>query len=405
MQGIGLALAALAAATSLAVLWKLRSLRAEDLGRALEAHLRHELNTSRTELHARLDSAMGQTHRTVSEQLQALQGAVNSTLTTSRQEINNTLTVVSQGLGERFEQLRQTNEQKLESIRKQVEAKLVENLDKNLGVVKQMTEQLGDLKATNERIVEISKDINKLGDILQSPKLRGNFGEFELESLLRQIIPADRLRFQHSLGNGTMVDAAIELKEGLLPIDSKFPLSSFQRLSEPNLTDAEREQLGREFERAVRGHVDDIAKKYIVPPLTLDLAFMFVPAENVYYEILIRPQMSEYVRTARVIPVSPNSLYAYLVIIAIGFRRMRLEQEAERIEGILLALKRNFDAFKDHFRLIGRHLDNARTQFDSASRDVGRFDDTLSGLSLGQNGRPAQLEEQGTETGSERGGE
>ena len=115
--------------------------------------------------------------------------------------------------------------------------------------------------------------------------------------------------------------------------------------------------------------------------------------------------MNEYVRTMRVIPVSPNSLYAYLVIIAIGFRRMRIEKEAERIEEILLGLKRNFDAFKDHFRLIGKHLDYARNQFESATRDVGRFDDTLSGLSLGHEGPQPTLEQPEGEEASERVGE
>ena len=387
MQEITLAVAAAAVVVALAVLWKLRGIRTDDLSRALSEGLRTELAATRSELNQRIDSAMGQTHRTLSQQLQEFQLSVQTTLSTSRQEINQTLAADTHALAERFEQLRKTNEEKLELIRQEVEAKLVENLDRNLGVVKQMTEQLGDLKATNERIVEISKDINTLSDILQSPKLRGNFGEFELENLLRQIVPADRLHFQHPLGNGTIVDAAIELKDGLLPIDSKFPLSAFQRFCEPNLTEEERGQLGRDFEREVRSHVDAVAGKYIVPEVTLDFAFMFVPAENVYYEILVRPQLGEYVRERRVIPVSPNSLYAYLVIIAIGFRRMRLEQEAKRIEGILLGLKKNFDEFKDHFRLIGKHLDNARAQFDNANRDVGRFDDTLYGLSLGHEER------------------
>lgn len=388
MQEVTLVVAGAALVVAVVILWKVGGVRTEDLSRALGEGLRAELATTRSELNQRIDSAMGQTHRTLSQQLQELQLSVQTTLATSRHEINQTLAADTQALGERFEQLRKTNEEKLELIRQGVEAKLVENLDRNLGVVKQMTEQLGDLKATNERIVEISKDINTLSDILQSPKLRGNFGEFELESLLRQMVPADRLHLQHPLGNGTVVDAAIELKDGLLPIDSKFPLANFQRFCEPNLTEEERAALGRDFERDVRTHVEAIATKYIVPEVTLDLAFMFVPAESVYYEILVRPQLGEYVRERRVIPVSPNSLYAYLVIIAIGFRRMRLEQEAKRIEGILLGLKKNFDEFKDHFRLIGRHLDNARAQFDNASRDVGRFDDTLEGLSLGHVERP-----------------
>lgn len=353
----------------------------------LTTQLTEGVNRTREDNRTLLEQRLGDVQSRLDARFTDIQSALNHDLLQNRQELSAALDSSTKALQSRFDTLQQSNELKLESIRENVEQKLTATLDQNLGAVRHMMEQLGDLKATNERIVEISQDINKLSDILQAPKLRGQFGEFQLESLLRQVIPLERLSLQHPLGNGFIVDAAIELKEGLLCIDSKFPKSAFDRLTEANLTEDERLRLGREFEKDVRMHVDSIAVKYIVPDRTLDFALMFVPAENIYYEMLMRPELQEYMRSRHVVPASPNSLYAYLAVISIGFRGMRIEQEAKRIEGILLTLKKQFDDFKQHFKLIGTHLDRARSQFDNATREVNRFDTTIGDL----HGGAAQL--------------
>jgi DNA recombination protein RmuC len=250
-----------------------------------------------------------------------------------------------------------------------------------------MAEKLGELRMTNERIVAISEDINQLSRILESPKLRGNVGEFELERMLSNVLPQGLFRMQASVGEG-LVDALILLEGGWLCIDSKFPLDNFRRLAQPDCPQEERPYWRKLFLGDVRRHVGDISHKYIVPPATLDFALMFIPAENVYYELLLSDEVLEFARGKRVIPVSPNTLYAYLQAISVGFRGMKIAQETRRIEQLLLGLKRNFDEFKEHFRLIGRHLDRARGQYIQAETDVSRFDHTIGGIQFGRLNEP-----------------
>jgi DNA recombination protein RmuC len=142
--------------------------------------------------------------------------------------------------------------------------------------------------------------------------------------------------------------------------------------------------------------MSDVAHKYILPPLTLDFTIMFIPAENVYYEILLSEEVLAFGREKRVVPVSPNTLYAYLQAIAIGFRGLKIAQETRRIEQLLLGLKKNFDEFKEHFRLIGKHLDRARGQFIQAETDVSRFDHAIGGIQFGMPNDPLPTPEDGS---------
>src|SRR5262249_28819287 len=158
----------------------------------------------------------------------------------------------------------------------------------------------------------------------QAPKVRGGLGEIALGSLLQQSFPLDHFATQHAFQDGLTVDAVLRLPGGLVPIDSKFPLAGFRLILEAT-TQEQRERARRQFAREVRRHVDDIALKYIRPSEgTLDFALMYVPAENVYYELIAREPgdgedaIDAYARIRRVIPVSPNSIHAYLQAIAWG---------------------------------------------------------------------------------------
>jgi len=317
----------------------------------------------------------------LTQQFLQLTQSMSDNLASSRRELSEALSQLATSLQDRVERLQTSNEARLEDIRRNVETKLIENMDRNVSVVKEMTERLTDLRATAQRIVEISQDINQLSSILQSPKLRGSIGEFELENMLKQILPSEHFQMQAQLGE-VRVDAAVYLKEGILCIDSKFPLENFNRMNEPNLREEEKRKYAKDFVQDVKKHIDAIAAKYIIPDTTLDFAFIFIPAESVYYEVLLNPELHRYALEKKVIPVSPNSLYAFLQTIAIGLRGMKIEQEARRIEQALLSLKKDFDTFKDRFRLIGRHLDNARSQFSSADADIQRLDNKFSNLSL-----------------------
>jgi DNA recombination protein RmuC len=246
----------------------------------------------------------------------------------------------------------------------------------------QVTQTLGDLKATNSRILEQSRSLDEFQRMLQSPKLRGDFGEFTLEQMLRDLLPPEHYECQAAIGNGR-VDALIRTPYGSLCIDCKFPLDNFRRALQ-HTEGAARDAAMKQFYSDVKARIKEIADRYVLPPQTLDVAFMFVPAENVYYEVIGRPEILTYGREYHVVPVSPNTMYAYVQALAVGFRGMRIQEEAKRVQHMLAQLSTRFDKFQDHFNMVGKHLDNAKSQFERAMRDVERFDATLQGVKVGR---------------------
>ena len=216
-------------------------------------------------------------------------------------------------------------QQQLGQILGHVNERLRENADilqktqQNLGerldaarVVGSVQKSLGSLEEANRKIYEVGKDIASLQEILRAPKLRGGLGEFFLEDLLVQILPAHHFSTQHSFRSGEKVDAVVKLGSSLVPIDSKFPLENFKRILEAT-SEEDKARAKRQFAAEVRKHIDAIAAKYIVPDEgTYDFALMYVPAENVYYETIIKDEslgeknLSQYALSKRVIPVHPT---------------------------------------------------------------------------------------------------
>ncbi len=249
-------------------------------------------------------------------------------------------------------------------------------------------ERLGHLSQSSQRMLEMGQDMQRLKDILAAPTLRGEIGELMLEELLRQTLPAGFYETQHTFRNRQRVDAVIRLKEGLVPIDSKFPLEGFRRLTEA-ATNGRRGHMGQ-FRTDVKRHIDDIAAKYICPGETLDFALMYIPAENVYYEIVLKAKGQDdiltYAWSKRVIPTSPNTLYAYLRVIAMGLRGLQVEENARQMIDSLSRLSDDFDRFADDYRVLGTHLGHAQAKYgealpklDSIRRDLpGRLSASAS---------------------------
>lgn len=326
----------------------------------LTAQLVSQIDHSRQESQHTIDQRLQAVHRELQHQFEALRTNVQSSLSDSRRELFDMVATLQQG----------------------VEQRLSDNVTQHSSLFREMAEKLGELRVTNERIVAISQDINQLSRILESPKLRGKVGEFELERMLGNVLPRALYRLQAPVGE-VVADVVMLLEGGWLCIDSKFPLDNFRRMTQPECSAEERQHWRKLFLSDVRRHVTDIGHKYICPPATLDFALMFIPAESVYYEVLLSEDVLEFARAKRVVAVSPNTLYAYLQAIAIGFRGLKIAQETRHIEQLLLGLRKNFDEFKEHFRLIGRHLDRARGQFVQAEADVSRFDHTIGGIQFG----------------------
>ncbi len=262
-----------------------------------------------------------------------------------------------------------------------------DRLDNAARVVGEVQGRLGKLEEASTKIFEVGKDIASLQEILRAPKLRGSLGELFLGDLLAQVLPKDYFELQYGFRSGEKVDAIIRSAQGLIAVDSKFPLENFVRLLETK-TEEERKLARRVFLNDVKKHIDSISTKYILPGEgTLDLALMYIPAENVYYEIMLKNEGTEkdllrYANDKRVFPVSPNSFYAYLQTIAIGLRGMKLAEGVREVLDNVSGLKRDFAKFGDDFAKVGVHLSHARGSFELADKRREKLGEKMETMEL-----------------------
>ncbi len=256
-----------------------------------------------------------------------------------------------------------------------------DRLDNAAKVVGEVRQNLGELTKATERVFEVGKNISSLQEILQAPKLRGVLGELFLGDLLHQILPHEHYALQYRFKSGEMVDAVIKLGTGLVPIDSKFPLENFRRILDSQ-NDEEKRTNQRKFYSDLKKHIDAIADKYILPQEgTFPFALMYLPAENVYYETIVKDEaqgeeksIAAYALKRKVIPVSPHSFYAYLQAIVFGLKGLRVEQSALSIIKHLEQLKGDLDRFRKEFATLGSHLSNAKGKYDEADKRLNRIE-------------------------------
>ena len=271
-----------------------------------------------------------------------------------------------------------------------------------LGDVKK---DLGKMEEVTREVLHKAKDISNLENLLRAPKFRGGIGELFLGDLLAQILPPKHYDLQYKFKSGEKVDAIIKIGNNLVPIDSKFPLENFKKyMGEED--EKSKEDLRKKFVADVKKHITEIADKYILPDEgTFDFALMYIPAENVYYETILKDETFGEERSIysialkkRVIPVSPNSFYAYLQVIVLGLKGLQIEKEAQSLFQSLARLQGDLGRFKKDFQVLGSHLVNAKTKFDDAEKRLERFSDKLEIVSGEE---PKQLpEESGGETNS-----
>lgn len=239
----------------------------------------------------------------------------------------------------------------LESLQKNTQA-LNERLDNAAKVIGNVQKNIGEFS-------EIGRGMKELQEFLQSPKLRGNLGEEVLKDLIGQSFPKNKFHLQYGFKSGEKVDAAIKTSAGIIPIDSKFPMENFQKMTKTE-DRKEKERVKRDFANDVRKHIRDISKKYILPEEgTMDFALMYIPSEPVYYEIVNDPELTEYARKARVYPVSPTTLYAHLQVILLSFEGQKIESKAKEVFTMLRAIHKDYDKVEDNLSTLQRHLNNA----------------------------------------------
>jgi DNA recombination protein RmuC len=319
-------------------------------------------------LRGQLTEAMMKNQETVNQQLGQITMQVNTQLGQATSQMNTRL-------GQVTEQLQKST------------GDLNTRLDNAAKVVSEVSKGLGGLAEATKKVFEVGKDIASLQEILRSPKLRGGLGELFLGDLLAQIFPPAHYSLQHRFKSGEAVDAVIKLGQNIVPIDAKFPLENFKRVVE-TATEDERRTAKKKFIGDVKKHIDSISVKYILPDEgTFDFALMYIPAENVYYELIIKDDaidtdkgLLNYAFVKRVIPVSPNSFYAYLQTILLGLKGMHVEAQAQEILKNLARLSGDFERFRTDFELVGKHLTNTKTKYDDADKRLAKFGDRLHAL-------------------------
>jgi DNA recombination protein RmuC len=297
-------------------------------------------------------------------------------------ELDHNAQSIQQQLGQMLGHVNERLKDNAEVLSK-TQQSLGERLDNAARVVGQVQRSLGGLEEANRQIYEVGKDIASLQEILRAPKLRGGLGEFFLEDLLAQILPPQHFATQYCFRSGDKVDAVIKLGASLVPVDAKFPLENFKRILDA-VSDDDKNRAKKQFVSDVKKHIDAIAAKYILPDEgTYDFALMYIPAENVYYETIIKEDgaeekhLSYYAMTKHVVPVSPNSFYAYLQAIVLGLRGMKIEDRAKEIIEYLSRLQGDFGKFREDFALLGKHLGHAQSGFQNADRRLEQFSQKL----------------------------
>jgi DNA recombination protein RmuC len=258
------------------------------------------------------------------------------------------------------------------------QARMADELKNTREQISQIQKQIGEVQQAGK---EMSQTAQTLEGILGSAKSRGSLGEVTLEKLLEDSLPATQYERQYRFSSGEIADAVIRLRDKkLMAIDSKFPLDAYRRIAE------EGDDARRAFVTAVKGHADAIARKYVAPEEgTLDLALMFVPSESVFYELLMTSDskgqpLDAYCRERQVVPVSPNTLYANLQVIAMGLRGMQMEENAKHLLEALSGMKKQLDKFTDKFAVLGTHLKNAAQSHSEADRLLDKTQGTLDAM-------------------------
>ena len=323
----------------------------------------------------------------VHQQIDQLRVQFSQSMENNTQLINQQL---GQVLGHVSDRLKDHSE-----ILQKTQQNLGERLDSAARVVGNVQKSLGGLEEANRKIYEVGKDIASLQEILRAPKLRGGFGEFLLGDLLGQILPANHYETQYAFRNGEKVDAVIKLGGSYVPVDSKFPLENFKRMMNGG-SDDEKGRAKKQFSADVKKHIDAIASKYILPDEdTYNFALMYIPAENVYYETIIKDDdigedksISQYAMNKKVIPVSPNSFYAYLQAIVLGLKGMKIEERTKEILQYLGRLNGDFSRFKDDFELLGKHLGHAQSSYQNADKRLDQFAQKLVAAEADKNELP-----------------
>lgn len=281
-------------------------------------------------------------------------------------------------LQQQISQIAQVVDVKLSESNKNVQEQFRHSAD----IIRNVTEKLTKLDETNRQVVSFADQLKNLQDILKNPKQRGILGEYYLETVLKNVLPPGAFQMQYGFGDGNIVDAVVFIDKRIIPIDSKFSLENYNRILE-----ARDPETKKRFETAFVGDLKiriDETSKYVRPEEnTMDFAFMFIPSEAVYYDLLINKvgavtedtnNLVGYAAKKKVVIVSPTSFLAYLQTVLQGLRNQKISEQAQTIIKEVEKLGKHLYSYSEHSRRLGQHLEAATSSYNKATAEFAKID-------------------------------
>lgn len=262
-----------------------------------------------------------------------------------------------------------------------------ERLDNAARVISEVSRELGSMS-------QIGNQLRSFQDFLKAPKLRGGLGEQGLKTILSQSLPSDLYKIQYRFRNNQAVDAIVKIESGIIPIDSKFPLEEFNNYLKAE-SEAEKTAYLKEFARSFKKHVDDIAKKYILPDEgTVDFAFMYLPSETLFFEVVNnQPNLLDYANRSKIIPASPSSFSYYLRTIMIGLEGKKITEMSKQILSTLKIIQSENKKFGEGLGILDSHISNARKTMDKVSSSYTQLSGKIDQVSVLESSQSELIEE------------
>ncbi len=250
-------------------------------------------------------------------------------------------------------------------------------------IIQEVTEKLTQVESTSKQVLGFTEQLQSLENILTNPKQRGILGEYFLETLLKNVLPPNAYKMQYKFKDGEIVDAVIFVKDRIIPIDSKFSLENYNKIVEEKDV-ATREKLEKQFKQDLKNRIDETSK-YIRPSeKTMDFAFMFIPSEGIYYDLLVNQvgavkvntrDLIEYAfKEKHVIITSPTSFFAYLQTVLQGLRALQIEKSAQQIRERVEQLQKHLMAYDQYMQKLGNNLGTTVNMYNSASKEFKKID-------------------------------
>jgi len=320
---------------------------------------------------------------------------------TGTEVLLNLLSSLKQEIADSSHKNRIEVQQKLDSItgmmsrsQQETTVHMQKQFGQSAAIIKEVTERLTKLDETNKQVLDFSKQMQSLENILKNPKQRGILGEYFLETLLGNVLQPSQYKMQYRFSDGQIVDAAIFYRDRIIPVDAKFSLEKYNKLMQETNSDI-RLQIEKEFKADLKNRIDETSKYIKASENTTDFAFMFIPAEGVYYNLLIynvgtvnvsTQDLVEYAFSRHVIIVSPTSFYAYLETVIQGLKQQKVEENIKVILNRIKELNRHLHNYEEYLDRLGKNLSTAVNSYNTASKEFRKVDRDIYRITGGESG-------------------